>query len=154
MSQCRKRQHNTSVHRNAAVSTVNTRLAGVSDVIVGGTRADGDWFPHPRAATTEDILRRGLALCPELSPHYATNPQAKPTIDDVRPIIVEEGCGLRPGRKGGIRLEKGVIETPSGLKVPVVYNYGYGSTRSMLRSTHDFLDMEVTAISPRGDRLP
>ncbi|KAH8110280.1 D-aspartate oxidase [Phellopilus nigrolimitatus] len=94
------------------------------DVIVGGTKTENDWEPNPRPETTADILTRGLALCPELSPSYATNPH--PTIEDVKPIIVGEGCGLRPARNGGIRLETDVLETIAGVKVPVVYNYGHG----------------------------
>ncbi|KAI5117888.1 hypothetical protein M0805_002279 [Coniferiporia weirii] len=94
------------------------------DVIVGGIKDENDWEPKPRPETTVDILTRGLALCPELSPTYAENPH--PTIEDLKPIIIEEGCGLRPARKGGIRLETDVLETAKGLKVPVVYNYGHG----------------------------
>ena len=58
----------------------------------------------PRPETKQDILKRGLALCPELaSPDIRV--ERKPTIDDVLPLIISEGCGLRPARKGGIRLE-------------------------------------------------
>jgi len=94
------------------------------DVIVGGTKVANDWYPHPRPETTADIIKRGLDLCPELSPAYATNPV--PSAEDVKSILIEEGCGLRPARKGGIRLETSVVETISGLKVPVVFNYGHG----------------------------
>ncbi|KAI5117887.1 hypothetical protein M0805_002278 [Coniferiporia weirii] len=94
------------------------------DVIVGGIIDENDWEPKPRPETTVDILTRALAICPELSPTYAENPH--PTIEDLKPIIIEEGCGLRPAHKGGIRPETDVLETAKGLKVPVVYNYGYG----------------------------
>ncbi|KAL5533755.1 hypothetical protein ACEPAG_215 [Sanghuangporus baumii] len=96
------------------------------DVIVGGTRDANDWEPKPREATSKNILERGLALCPELSPTYAQDKSKKPTIEDVKSIIVEEGCGLRPQRKGGIRLETDSLETVTGAKVPLVYNYGHG----------------------------
>ncbi|KAL5519430.1 hypothetical protein ACEPAH_1113 [Sanghuangporus vaninii] len=95
-------------------------------VIVGGTRDANDWEPKPREATSKDILERGLALCPELSSTYAQDKSKKPTIEDVKPIIVEEGCGLRPQRKGGIRLETDTLQTVTGVKVPLVYNYGHG----------------------------
>lgn len=42
------------------------------------------------------------------------------------PLVIEEGCGFRPGRKSGLRLEAGEIKvSPSSDKtIPVVYNYG------------------------------
>ena len=91
-------------------------------------------------------------MCPELSPNFASNPN--PTIEDIKPIIIEEGCGLRPARKGGIRLETGVIETKSGVKTPVVYNYGF----VLFRQLHVYLlltfisssDTEAMVISRRG----
>jgi len=99
----------------------------ILQVIVGGIKVDNDWYPHPRKETTEDILKRALELCPELSPKYSTsNSRNQPTVEDLKPILIEEGCGLRPGRKGGIRLEKTVLKTAAGTCVPLVYNYGHG----------------------------
>ncbi|KAF8906782.1 D-amino-acid oxidase [Gymnopilus junonius] len=89
-----------------------------SDVIVGGTRASDDWYPRVRPETSEDILKRGFELCPELAPPEVRAVR-KPTIDDILPHVVAEGCGLRPARKGGIRLE---IEW----EIPVIHNYGHG----------------------------
>ncbi|EJC98787.1 D-aspartate oxidase [Fomitiporia mediterranea MF3/22] len=120
------------VHFGRTVSSTETGLwtyiipRRSGDVIVGGIKDPNDWEPKPRAVTTKDILERGLVLCPELSPSYAEDKSRVPTIEDVKPIIIEEGCGLRPGRNGGIRLEKGILETVAGLKVPIVYNYGHG----------------------------
>ncbi|KAL0576848.1 hypothetical protein V5O48_005145 [Marasmius crinis-equi] len=95
------------------------------DVIVGGTKVADDWYPIARKDTTEDILKRGFALCPELVPPEI-RAKRTPTVDDVQPIIIEEGCGHRPARKGGIRLE---VVWFQGLnkKVPVVTNYGHGA---------------------------
>lgn len=79
----------------------------------------------PRTEITQDILKRGFALCPELaSPDIRV--EREPTIDDVLPHIVSEGCGFRPARKGGIRLE---IEWTEGFiggrgRVPIIHNYG------------------------------
>ncbi|KAI0053121.1 D-amino-acid oxidase [Auriscalpium vulgare] len=97
------------------------------NIIVGGTRVPDDWYPVPRPETTLDILSRGLALCPELAPPTVRAERA-PTVDDLKPLIIEEGCGLRPGRKGGIRLEAEWFALPEagGRKVPVVHNYGHG----------------------------
>ena len=95
-------------------------------MIIGGTRLVDDWYPLPRSETTEDILTRGLVLCPELAPPEArvTGP---PTVNDILPIVIEEGCGLRPARKGGVRVELEWVEGDKVKregKVAVVHNYG------------------------------
>ncbi|ETW75833.1 hypothetical protein HETIRDRAFT_239418, partial [Heterobasidion irregulare TC 32-1] len=97
------------------------------DVIVGGTRDANDWYPIPRPETTTDILRRGLALCPELASPLVRE-EREPSIEDLRSILLEEGCGLRPARKGGIRLETEWFEVPrtKECKIPVIHNYGHG----------------------------
>ncbi|KAJ7241025.1 D-amino-acid oxidase [Mycena haematopus] len=95
------------------------------DIIVGGIKVDNDWYPVPRQDTTLDILERGFALCPELAPPNI-RAQREATLEDLQPIIIEEGCGLRPGRKGGIRLEIDWVVVQNQKKVPVVFNYGHG----------------------------
>ncbi|KAF8636353.1 hypothetical protein AX16_011004 [Volvariella volvacea WC 439] len=96
------------------------------DVIVGGTKIADDWYPNPRPEITHDILTRVLALCPELAPPEI-RAQRAPTVEDLYPITIEEGCGLRPARKGGIRFEvEWISGGASGRKVPVVHNYGHG----------------------------
>lgn len=90
-------------------------LNSLGQVILGGTRNVDDWYPKPRPETKFEILKRTLALAPELAPPGTKNP----TYEDLIPLVIEDGCGLRPGRKGGIRLEQ---ETVSG--IPVVHNYG------------------------------
>lgn len=95
------------------------------DVILGGTKAENDWYPVARPATTEEILRRCFELCPELAPPHV-RAERTPTVDDIRPLILEEGCGLRPARKGGIRLDVEWVDVPDAQrKVPVVFNYGH-----------------------------
>lgn len=84
-------------------------------IILGGTRDANDWYPNPRPETRIAILKRAIALAPELAPPGTQNP----TYEDLIPLIVEDGCGLRPARKGGIRLEREIV---SG--TPVVHNYG------------------------------
>ncbi|KAI8986661.1 D-amino-acid oxidase [Trametes punicea] len=96
------------------------------DVVLGGTKEDDDWYPAPRPETTAEILKRCLALCPELVPPSIRDERAG-TVDDLRPLILEEGCGLRPQRRGGIRLELEWVQGRKGQgKVPVVLNYGHG----------------------------
>ncbi|KAI0322962.1 D-aspartate oxidase [Amylostereum chailletii] len=96
-------------------------------VVVGGTRVANDWYPAPRPETALDILQRGLDLCPDLAPPDIRAQRAA-TIEDLRPLIVEEGCGLRPAREGGIRLESEWADVPGsmGSKIPIIYNYGHG----------------------------
>ncbi|KAH9932229.1 D-amino-acid oxidase [Fomitopsis serialis] len=94
-------------------------------VALGSTKEAGDWYPAARPRTTDDILRRCLALCPELAP-LEVRAQRAGTTDDLRPLIVETGCGLRPARKGGMRLEyEWVNAGKDGRKIPLVYNYGH-----------------------------
>ncbi|KAG1738730.1 hypothetical protein EDB19DRAFT_1829034 [Suillus lakei] len=45
--------------------------------------------------------------------------------EDIRPIMIEPGCGLCPARKGGIRLEVEWLGAPTRGKVHVVHNYGH-----------------------------
>jgi D-amino-acid oxidase len=56
----------------------------------------------------------------------ATRAPEELSVDDLRPLIVEEGCGLRPARRGGTRLAVDWIPAgpSSDDKVPVVFNYG------------------------------
>lgn len=85
-----------------------------------------DWYPQARPEITEDILKRGLALCPELAPPEVRAVR-KPTLNDLLSHVVGQGCGLRPARKGGFRLE---LEWFDGQKVkrndriPIIHNYG------------------------------
>ncbi|KAG6917605.1 hypothetical protein DXG01_001834 [Tephrocybe rancida] len=88
------------------------------NIVVGGIMVANDWYPQPRPEITHDILERVFDMCPELvSPEIRA--VRKPTIDDLLPNVIEEGCGFRPARKGGIR-----IEGEQRGSVSVVYNYG------------------------------
>jgi D-aspartate oxidase/D-amino-acid oxidase len=113
----------TEITESGLLTYIIPRRSG--DVIVGGTRVADDWYPMPRPEITQDILERGFALCPELaSPDIRV--ERKPTIDDVLPHIISVGCGFRPARKGGIRLEVEWTEGVGGRgRVPVIHNYGH-----------------------------
>lgn len=56
--------------------------------------------PLPRKETTSMILERALALCPDLIP-----PEKRQSLGSQGLEIIQEGCGLRPTRKGGVRIE-------------------------------------------------
>ncbi|KAJ3520004.1 hypothetical protein NMY22_g12939 [Coprinellus aureogranulatus] len=95
-------------------------------VILGGTLEPNDWNATPRPETTRDIIERNLKFAPEIIPPHLRKNAEKPTVEDVLPLVVEEGCGFRPGRIGGLRLEAGSIQVPKTDKtIPVVYNYGH-----------------------------
>ncbi|EPS95037.1 hypothetical protein FOMPIDRAFT_101850 [Fomitopsis schrenkii] len=96
------------------------------DVVLGTVRVPNDWYPVPRDQTTTEILERCLALCPEIAP-WEIRVRRTPTVDDLRPLIVEVTCGLRPMCAGGVRMEVELIDgRQKGSKVPMLLNYGYG----------------------------
>ncbi|KAF9046292.1 D-amino-acid oxidase [Panaeolus papilionaceus] len=102
------------------------------DVVIGGIKGVDDWYPKPRLETRNMLLENALRVCPELVPE-GIREQQTPTIDDLIPLIVDEGCGFRPSREGGFRVELNRYEFKDFLNpaltrlVPVVYNYGHGA---------------------------
>ncbi|KAI9742604.1 MAG: hypothetical protein M1818_003745 [Claussenomyces sp. TS43310] len=77
-------------------------------VILGGCRMDGVWDGEMDPAFADDIKRRCCALCPELG---------RP--EDLK--VISHGVGLRPGRKGGARIEREHVDGAL-----VIHNYGAG----------------------------
>ncbi|WWC63896.1 uncharacterized protein I303_106501 [Kwoniella dejecticola CBS 10117] len=104
------------------------------EVILGGTREEGGWEAEPRQETTQNILRRVLEICPELTQgdsdhkHPVSNQSSpdlhNPTSTDVsaiptnkkerqtqssrlQSIIMDNLVGFRPSREGGTRVERG-----------------------------------------------
>ncbi|KAF6744708.1 D-amino-acid oxidase [Ephemerocybe angulata] len=111
-----------------AYTYVIPRRSGL--VTLGGTLEPDDWNPAPRPETTRSILEHALRLAPELVPPHlrraGADAAAAPCVEDVLPFVVEEGCELRPARKGGVRLEAGSVKVPlTDRTIPVVYSYGY-----------------------------
>ncbi|KAJ3992206.1 D-amino-acid oxidase [Lentinula boryana] len=119
------------------------------DVIVGGIKTPNDSFPTPRPETTIDILRRSLRLCPELlhpqpeksaeigsgTTQLSIDSPSIPNLDQlsdsellnlIEPLMVEAGCGLRPARNGGVRLDVEWIE--STRRIPIIHNYGHSGS--------------------------
>ncbi|KAL5341684.1 FAD dependent oxidoreductase [Aspergillus crustosus] len=90
---------------------VMTRAAG-GGTILGGTYQKNEWNPLPDANLATRIMKRAIALCPEL----VGEGQGIEGLD-----IIRHGVGLRPLRDGGPRIE---AEEISG--VAVVHNYGHG----------------------------
>ncbi|WVF65418.1 hypothetical protein IAT40_000145 [Kwoniella sp. CBS 6097] len=126
------------------------------EVILGGTREEGDWMPYPREETTRDILKRVVEICPELVPRHLTAPAlgtshmeeamanlktssesdesdvAATAVNGQSPLeslVIQTLVGFRPSRKDGTRLERGPYLAcgPWGKhKSAVIYNYGHG----------------------------
>ncbi|EIW77069.1 nucleotide-binding domain-containing protein [Coniophora puteana RWD-64-598 SS2] len=135
----------TMTEEDGTYTYVMPRPGGLA--LVGGTREANDWYPIPREETSQAILQRAYALVPDLAEpgaryksHLPPLPSPKPGRElpvpegeEAIPLsmlemnTLEAGCGLRPAREGGVRLE---VEWHSAgkqkdVKIPVVYNYGH-----------------------------
>lgn len=109
------------------------------DVILGGTREEGDWAAYPRAETARDILQRAQDICPELVPehlrvntcqtirglHHALFEQGGDIRGPLDGLVVDHLVGFRPSRIEGTRLEREEVAL-GGKRTPVVHNYGHG----------------------------
>jgi glycine/D-amino acid oxidase-like deaminating enzyme len=107
------------------------------EVILGGTREEGDWYPYPRPDTTEDILKRALEICPGLKPanQSAASLHPESTSQNTAPsrqgsplsgMVIDQLVGFRPSRRDGVRLEYGPNLNLGSEPTTVVYNYGHG----------------------------
>lgn len=79
-------------------------------VILGGYYQEGNWSPETYAYETQSIIDRTTRLLPKLLERGPLE-------------IIDERAGLRPGRKGGARIEKEIIDGKT-----VIHNYGAGGT--------------------------
>lgn len=110
----------TVVVRNAAPAMIAT--SGTDDgpdemlymmtrpgggTVIGGCYQKGNWNPIPDPNLANRIIKRAVAICPELEKDFP--------ID-----ILRHGVGLRPFRKGGPRVEL-EHQQDAGL---IVHNYG------------------------------
>lgn len=86
--------------------------AGGGGTILGGTYQKGNWESQPDPNTAIRIMKRAIEICPAL---------VKPGQGIEGLSVIRHGVGLRPFRKGGVRIEKERIEG-----VQVVHNYGHG----------------------------
>lgn len=92
------------------------RLDGTA--IIGGISQPGNTSTELDPALRDEILRRARLI---------TAPGAYPDkVEDLD--IVQEIVGIRPGRIGGIRVEKEVLTVPPAVGMRVVHAYGVGGT--------------------------
>lgn len=86
---------------------------GSGTTILGGTKEADVWDETPDPSVTDRMLERNKALCPELL-----------TGKDGGFEVVSVQCGLRPGRRGGARLEREKVRV-MGREMEVVHAYGH-----------------------------
>lgn len=80
-------------------------------IVMGGFFQEGNWSGNTYGYETEDILKRGLELYPEIGKRNELK-------------IIREAAGLRPSRKGGVRIEVEHFDQVNGKDRYIVHNYG------------------------------
>jgi D-amino-acid oxidase len=94
--------------------------------VLGGTKQIGDWNAKPDLQTTDDILRRAKEWAPEL-----LNKEGEFEVLSVQ-------VGLRPGRKGGARVE---IESLDGLVVCHAYGHAGAGYQNSVGSANKVVQL-------------
>jgi D-amino-acid oxidase len=88
---------------------IMTRAAG-GGTVLGGTYMEGSWESQPDPNQAVRIMKRAVELCPALTGGKGIKALS----------VIRHGVGLRPGRKGGVRIEKEKIGD-----LWIVHNYGH-----------------------------
>jgi D-amino-acid oxidase len=88
---------------------IMTRAAG-GGTIIGGTYMKGSWESQPDPNQAMRIMTRAVRICPALTGGKG--------IEGLS--VIRHGVGLRPGREGGVRIEKEMVGDGW-----VVHNYGH-----------------------------
>lgn len=118
------------------VSYLMTRAAG-GGTVLGGTYQKGKWDAEPDPEIEKRIIKRCVALTPSLANGKG--------VEGVN--IIRSGVGLRPWRKGGVRIEADLDTFGDGTLV--VHNYGhagwgyqgsYGCAEYAVELAKDFMD--------------
>ena len=92
------------------------RAAGGGTILGGCLQAD-NWESQPDPNLAQRIMKRCIDTWPSLVPE-GKGPEAL--------SIVRHGVGLRPMRKGGIRLERETVTGEDGRRAVIVHSYGHG----------------------------
>lgn len=123
--------HESPPHITYIVPRMGTDL-----FLLGGTKDADNWSGEPTPEISESIVRR----CEEMMRPWAG--------EEAKIEVLSEQVGLRPGRKGGVRVEIEEVEVGEGRKVKVVHQYGHagagyqnaiGSARKVLGIVKDIL---------------
>lgn len=117
---------------SAATSTTG-KTGNVGHVVLGGYLQADNYSGDTNAHETFSILDRTTALYPELLRDPLTG--RKKSLSELE--IVREAAGLRPSRKGGVRIEleeyygessSSASSSSSTQKKIIIHNYGAGGT--------------------------
>ncbi|CAI2182507.1 8161_t:CDS:10, partial [Funneliformis geosporum] len=88
------------------------------EVVLGGTYDEHKYSTDIDYNTAKEIIQRCLATRPDLLPK-----------DQTQLTIKRHGVGLRPCRKGGVRIEaEWTISEKFGKKILICHNYGHGGS--------------------------
>ncbi|EON64356.1 hypothetical protein W97_03587 [Coniosporium apollinis CBS 100218] len=123
----------------ASISYIIPR-PGTNTTILGGTKVAGDWRAESDEEITKDILKRCRGMAPELLNGDASRDEGFE--------VLAVNVGLRPGRKGGARVEIEEVETERGVRI-VCHEYGHagagyqnsiGSAKKVIRLLEEYFD--------------
>lgn len=109
---------------------------GSGQTILGGTKDVGNWSEMPDEEVTRKILERNAVLAPELL-----------TGRDGGFEVVSVQCGLRPGRRGGPRME---VERLDGKTVVHAYGHASGGYQNSVGSARLVVKMVAQAVGGAG----
>lgn len=109
---------------------------GSGMTILGGTKEKGVWSETPNPETTAKILERNRYLAPELL-----------TGSDGGFEVVSVQCGLRPGREGGLRMEREVV---GGMKVVHAYGHASGGYQNSIGSARLVMSLVNESMARKG----
>ncbi|VVT55035.1 uncharacterized protein SAPINGB_P004388 [Magnusiomyces paraingens] len=104
----------------STVSGSTGKTGNVGHIVLGGFLQQGNYSGDTYGHETFNILDRATALYPELLRDPITGKNK--TIHELE--IVREAAGLRPSRKGGVRIETERLDEDKY----IVHNYGAGGT--------------------------
>ncbi|GMF45756.1 unnamed protein product [Phytophthora fragariaefolia] len=80
------------------------------DVVLGGTAQENNWSTENDTPNAEGVWERCCQLCPEVR----------------NSVVMAKKAGLRPGRRGGVRLELEPVPTTRG--AVLIHNYGHSGS--------------------------
>ncbi|OAD02823.1 hypothetical protein MUCCIDRAFT_155983 [Mucor lusitanicus CBS 277.49] len=88
-------------------------------VVLGTTKDTSSTDPAIDPNTTNDILKRAIECCPDLSLLHKG-------VDDLD--VIDNVVGIRPVRNGGPQVQNEHYKLESGKEVLITHNYGHGGS--------------------------
>jgi glycine/D-amino acid oxidase-like deaminating enzyme len=102
------------LHEGPSISPLATYIVprpGTDTFVLGGTKTADDWSSEPDPEISAGIIERCRNVWPDLK-----NAEIE---------VLSEQVGLRPGRKGGVRVEVEKVGISDGVVVEVIHQYGH-----------------------------